>query len=252
MDVVVLDFSHVYEQESFCQGRDFRWIDCTHLTGTDCYCDADGEKALRRLIAPYPPHGIHFIDNGDYHYLTKFWTDKIQEPWSLVLFDKHTDMQADLFGMLSCGDWVKAVMDTNPYLRSVVIVGASDKLIAQVPKEYADRVHFYGEQELKQQVVWKEFCETRINEPVYISIDKDVLDKASAATNWDQGTLTLDQLKTLLLAILRHDRIIGIDICGECPMMMNLFEEEAELELDSHANGELLSLIKKNLKNESE
>jgi len=247
MNAIVCDFSHVYEQEAFCQGRGFTWLDCTHLTGTDCYCDEEGQASLRKLIAPYPAEGIHFIDNGDYHYLTKFWTDKIREPWSLVLFDKHTDMQEDMFGMLSCGDWVKEVMDTNPFLRSIVIIGASDELIAQVPECYAHRVHFYSEHDIRQPEVWRDFCNSRIEEPVYISIDKDVLDQESAITNWDQGTLSLENLEKLLLAILRHDRIIGIDICGECPQMLNLLEQESALDLDSHANAELLKLFTKQI-----
>ncbi len=244
MDVIIFDFSRVYEHEAFCQGRRFTWLDCTHLTGTDCYCDAEGEAALRRLIAPFSPHGVHFIDNGDYHYLTKFWTDKIAEPFSLIVFDKHTDMQADMFGMLSCGDWVKACMDQNPFLRKVVVIGASAKLIAQVPEPYAQRVHFYSDASLEQADVWRRFQEAHLAEPVYISIDKDVLNRDSAVTNWDQGTLSLADLERLLLAILRQNRVIGIDICGECAQIKNLLEQEAALALDSHANAELLAEIR--------
>ncbi|MCQ2143301.1 MAG: arginase family protein [Bacteroidales bacterium] len=245
---VVFDFSGVYEQESFCSPGACTWLDCTHLTGTDCYCDSEGQKAIRELIADIPPDGIHFIDNGNYHYITKFWTDKIREPWSLVLFDEHTDMQADMFGMLSCGDWVKEVIDTNPFLKSVVIVGASDRLISQVPEEYASRVHFYGENEIRQQTVWQEFCRERIAEPIYISIDKDVLRRDDAATNWDQGSMPLWGLEMLLRSLLQHDRVIGIDICGECPVTSDIIKEEAEIALDSHANAELLTLIRDSLR----
>ena len=113
--IVIMNFTNVYKEEAFARhSPDFAWIDCTHLSGTDCYCDAEGAAAICRLIAAYPPEGIHFIDSGDYHYLTKFWTDKITEPFSLIVFDHHPDMQLPLFEeMLSCGSWVKDVIDTK-------------------------------------------------------------------------------------------------------------------------------------------
>ena len=97
-----MNFSGVYSEEPFALNPRFTHLDCTHLHGTDCYCDKDGQRAIRRIIAPYPAQGIHFIASGDYHYVTKFWTDKISIPFSLVLFDHHTDMQpSQRGGMLS-------------------------------------------------------------------------------------------------------------------------------------------------------
>ena len=47
--------------------------------------------------------------------------------------------------MLSCGSWVKDMLDWNMLCKKVVIVGASDKLIRTVPEEYGQRVSFYSE-----------------------------------------------------------------------------------------------------------
>ena len=44
---------------------------------------------MKRVIAGYPAEGIHFIDSGNYHYLTKLWTDKLRVPFSLIVFDHH-------------------------------------------------------------------------------------------------------------------------------------------------------------------
>lgn len=42
----------------------------------------------------------------------------------MVVFDHHPDMQPSLFDeMLSCGSWVKTMLDTNKFLRKVLIVG---------------------------------------------------------------------------------------------------------------------------------
>jgi arginase family enzyme len=50
---------------------------------------------------------------------------------------------------------------------------------------------------------------------LYISIDKDALSPVYAATNWDQGTLTLDALKDSITTLASGRKILGIDICGE-------------------------------------
>ena len=100
---IIMNFTHAYEEESFLCSSYFQWMDCTHLHGVDCYCDSDGVKQLNKIIEDFSPEGIHWIDSGNYHYLTKFWTDKIKEPFSLIVFDHHPDMQPPLFdNLLSC------------------------------------------------------------------------------------------------------------------------------------------------------
>ena len=53
------------------------------------------------------------------------------------------------------------------------------------------------------------------NLPVYISIDKDVLNKETVNTSWDQGKMSLNKLKLILHKIMKNKDVIGIDICGE-------------------------------------
>ena len=215
--VVVMNFTGVYDYESFLRNPKIKWLDCRHLNGTECYCDEEGASALKRLIDGYSPQGIHFIDSGDYHYVTKFWTDKLDVPFALMVFDHHPDMQPPLFEhILSCGSWVKDVLDTNVNCRKVIVVGASDRLVQEVPEEYGSRVRFYSESSFNQEAGWKAFAAEHVSEPVYISIDKDVLNPSSAVTNWDQGSLSLPELEQLLAVVLRQEQVIGVDICGEC------------------------------------
>lgn len=194
--LVVMNFSGVYDMENLPHSGNCQWLDCRHLAGTDCYCDEEGKKALVDIICRCPVNGIHFIDSGNYHYVTKFWTDRIREPFVLVVFDHHPDMQPPLFAnILSCGSWVKDVLDYNPNCRRVIIVGASDELIRSVPHGYEGRVHFYSDNDLNREANWKRFSKELISEPVYISIDKDVLSPEYAVTNWDQGSMNLIELK---------------------------------------------------------
>lgn len=242
--IIIMNFTRVYEQEPFVKNKNFTWIDCTNLNGTDCYCDEQAEKTLRAKISAYPPEGIHFIDSGNHHYLSKFWTDKIKHPFSLVVFDHHPDMQPSLFdNLMSCGCWVKKALDTNSNLRKVCIVGAADKLIKSIEPVYRNRLVFYSETEMSHEEGWKRFTGEHINEPVYISVDKDVLNPASASTNWDQGSMSLQELEFLLSVILKKHQIIGVDICGECRYSLNIFGLEPGELVNSHANENLIHLI---------
>lgn len=238
-----MNFSGVYDLESFSHNPAFVHLDCTHLSGTDCYCDPEAAQKIHTLIAPYPAEGIHFIDSGDYHYLTEFWTDKLEYPFSLILFDHHTDMQTPLFDqLLSCGSWVKSMLDHNPYLRQVYLIGPSEEQASTIPASYRERVMAYTDTRLRKHLLTSQ--PPTLKEPVYISIDKDVLDKQSALTNWDQGSLTLKELKDLLTQLLKHEQVIGIDICGECASTLHQLTTDPAIRLDNEANTELLELLR--------
>ena len=248
MMITVQDFTGIYAEQAFMQelrtaaetSKDFRWLDCTKIVGTDCYCDDDAIKEINELIdnaecdienrgnstsdiAPQP--GIHFFDNGNYHYMSKLWTDRVQEPFTLIVFDHHPDMQPPRFGgILSCGGWVKEVLDNNKFIQNAIIIGVKDELVKTVREELSqsgessilEKVTFIRESELS--TLPSIICSDSVNvfsSNLYISIDKDALSPVYAATNWDQGTLTLDALKDNITALTTGRKILGIDICGE-------------------------------------
>ncbi len=279
MIITVQDFTGVYAEQPFMQelrtaaetSKEVRWLDCTKIVGTDCYCDDDAIKEINELIdnagsgtfenrgnstndiAPQP--GIHFFDNGNYHYMSKLWTDRVQEPFTLIVFDHHPDMQPPRFGgILSCGDWVKEVLDNNKFVQNVIIIGVKDELVETVREELSqsgeanilEKVTFIKESELNtlsfqsslssltpsasgaavrsyQQIYLPlrhspgSLLVSRLSSQhsLYISIDKDALSPAYATTNWDQGSLTLDALKDCITALTTGRKILGIDICGE-------------------------------------
>ena len=245
MSSIIMNFSNVYSGQDFIHDDNSIYMDMSDITGTDCYCDDDAAAEIKGRIGNMPVKAVHYIDSGNYHYLTKFWTDKLETPFSLIVFDHHPDMQPPLFdNILSCGSWVKDILDHNNNCKKVIIVGSSDKLIQAVPKGYERQVRFYSETTLMHEEGWQNFSSGHINGPVYISIDKDVLNPASAATNWDQGSLSLWELEKLLAVILQKEQVVGIDICGECSTTLNLFEEKRETVMDSQANKELLRFIR--------
>ncbi len=105
MKRIIMDFSGIYREEDFAV-QEAVWLDFRNLQGVNCYCTPEAEKEIKERICGLHVQGIHFLDSGNYHYLSKFWLEKIEEPFSLLVFDNHTDMQeAAFFGLLSCGSW---------------------------------------------------------------------------------------------------------------------------------------------------
>ena len=125
---MVFDFTQCYPKR---KEPGLEWHDCSAIGGSRLYCSRDAGKKIKALIAPAGVSGIHFIDSGDYHYISKIMTDFIKEPFTLVLIDHHTDMQdASLGGdILSCGNWAKKVLQENSYLQKLVLIGQEKKVL---------------------------------------------------------------------------------------------------------------------------
>ena len=215
--------------------------DCTKIDGTDCYCDDEAQATLNKIIdetvTTIP--GIHFFDNGNYHYMSKLWTDRVQEPFDLVVFDHHPDMQSPRFeGILSCGSWVKEVLEQNKFVQNVIIIGVADYLVDEVKNDivpFRNRIQFIRKSELDSIATLR----LQNDNPLYISIDKDALSTAEAATNWDQGSLTYDQLADTLTALAQIHKILGIDICGERARDVGLADTYATDTLNNALNEKL-------------
>src|SRR6185295_6759982 len=52
-------------------------------------------------------------------------------------------------------------------------------------------------------------------EAVYLTIDKDVLTREDAITNWDQGCMRLPYLLSIIGEISSHFRVLGADVIGD-------------------------------------
>ena len=92
--------------------------DLRHLDGTTCYCSSESQTAISQAIKHLPLQAVHWIDGGDYHYLSTLWMERLQEKTELLLIDNHPDDQPPAFGdgLLSCGGWVAYSRQHNPML----------------------------------------------------------------------------------------------------------------------------------------
>ncbi len=226
---MICNMSGVYEAMYPVETR----INMTDIQGTNCYCDdkaADFIKTMLFLDREDGDSFVRFLDSGNYHYLSFFFMERIKEDFALVLIDNHTDMQPPGFGrILSCGGWVRYAMEELDTLKKVYLVGMSAGHLAEAGP-LPDRVSYL---DYRRDLIIPDDL------PIYLSIDKDVLSEEYAATDWDQGDMTREELLAVTEHILPDHRILGVDICGE--------KKEAptkeQLDMNEAVNAKLLDVI---------
>lgn len=227
--MALLSMSRVYEREDFYRPfiNSYEYIDCSDIDGTNCYVDNEALDKLRLRMKDIDARGIHFIDSGNYHYLTHLFLEKIPREFELVLIDKHPDCKASMFeSLMSCGSWVKDALYNIPNLMRVYMIGVDTVLLYEL-----DDLGKYRDRALVVRASAK-LSESKL--PIYMSIDKDVLDTSITVTNWDQGNMTLEELDEWIDYILDNRYLIGADICGEADFEAPMEHHAKNSEVNSH------------------
>ena len=253
--IILMNFSGIYKEEEFWKNRQVSWIEVQDICGTNCYCDDDAIAEINKRTESHSVAGIHFIDSGNYHYMTRLWLDRIKEPFCLLVYDNHTDMQPPAFGgILSCGGWIAASLDELENLRHVILVGPDEAAYEQIEERLNERVTFLSRERLQgmsETEISQFLRDTVVSEcgwksqslPLYISIDKDVLCPEDAQTTWSQGDMHLTTLLAGVQTVLECAKetggvIAGVDICGEADA-----EAMHENETNNFANEKLLGIF---------
>lgn len=246
-ETVIMNFSGIYKNQNFYKNyaeEEIFWTELSDLSGCNCYCDAEASDRIRKEIQAFTGKGLHFIDSGNYHYMTRLWLEKLQIPFRLLVFDNHTDMQPPAFGgLLSCGGWIVASLEELPLLQEVILVGPDEEAYTQVEPDLQQKVLFLSREKLSTMTAEeKEGFFNNLSEdlPLYVSVDKDVLCKGDASTTWSQGDMLLSELMSFLELVLERQNILGMDVCGECDM-----DSCSEDFLNDHANEAILRLWEK-------
>lgn len=246
-ETVITNFSGIYKNQNFYKNyaeEEISWTELSDLSGCNCYCDAEASDRIRKEIQAFTGKRLHFIDSGNYHYMTRLWLEKLQIPFRLLVFDNHTDMQPPAFGgLLSCGGWIAASLEELPLLQEVILVGPDEEAYTQVEPDLQQKVLFLSREKLSTMTTEeKEGFFNNLSEdlPLYVSVDKDVLCKGDASTTWSQGDMHLSELMSFLELVLERQNILGMDVCGECDM-----DSCSEDFLNDHANEAILRLWEK-------
>ena len=232
----VWDFSGVYDYLSYPpQSGPAVHLDMSGMIGANCYCDDEAAAQIRERMTSSPECTLHFIDSGNYHYMTNLFLRGMARKYILVVFDNHTDMQPPAFGgLLSCGGWLADAVMRFENLWEVWLIGPDEKAYSAVPEELKKKVRFLSREELAAYREEGSF-DTKVGmwfsgreipagdeapDCVYVSIDKDILSEECISTTWSMGDMSPDELVRILDLCLSKARenglqIAGMDICGE-------------------------------------
>lgn len=218
--VTVLDFDHTYWPQKAFHEPPFEWIDLSDIDSAKRYCEKESFEAIDKRVKQRHNRGLTFIGSGNYHYVSFLLLSEIQEPFTLVLFDHHTDMlQSPSKNIITCGSWVLHALEFLPLLKKVIVIGVEQEFSASIPACFKEKVAVFPHQKVSDDPLLSSKIMAEIQtSAVYISIDKDVLSETEVHTDWDQGNLSLEKLDKLLWFILSRKKIIGEDICGEYPL----------------------------------
>lgn len=181
---------------------------------------------------------IFHIGSGDLHHVTYALLGLFEIPGlHVVVFDNHPDNM--IFpGGIHCGSWVYHASKL-PFVSRISVIGITSGDIGGInvmQNRYAPlrngKVSYYclrkvpgissflsrggirnisGERMDLPAYIRSEIIKS--GEPVYLSVDKDVLCESSASSTWDQGVLSVDELIGCIDSF--SSQIIAADICGE-------------------------------------
>lgn len=208
-------------------------------------CSITKYKELAAQLEQLLPesYGTVLMGSGDYHHITLLLIERLkklyspQNPIQVIVFDNHPDNMRYLFG-IHCGSWVSYVAQL-PFVSHVHVLGITSNDIGvahlwenrlrpllgnklsywcmDVDTTWAKRLglgkafhHFNSPDELIADFLFHQY---HSSQPIYLSIDKDVLSEETIRTNWDQGKLQTYHILDSISAL--SSRIIGSDITGD-------------------------------------
>ncbi|MCR5032030.1 MAG: arginase family protein [Lachnospiraceae bacterium] len=251
--LIICNMSGIYEQQDFYRGESHQILELKNTEGTNGYCDDAAAQILAENLQSQINNTLYFIDNGNYHYISKLRCDTIGEPFDLVVFDHHSDMEEPMFGsILSCGSWILFTLRENPHLRRILLIGPDaeqirlclNPVLAEDPT-VEKKITVISQEEIeggKHPGKLRTWLEAGEGVPFFLSIDKDVLSKETVKTNWDQGSMNLATMEEILQAF-GGVRLLGTDICGEGAMNDPSLTGE-DIARSSQVNERLIAILK--------
>lgn len=184
---------------------------------------------VRDRLPPFILYG-----SGDFHYLTALWLRRQMEPFTLVSFDNHPDWDTRP-PHWACGSWLSRAVEL-PAMQSATVWGCGNFELEWPTRLFANyqgiregrlAVRAWGER-LKPASLsrwphvrrenWREefarFTQSLRGKRIYVTVDIDCLTLEDAATNWENGLFTAEDIAWALRRLNESGQIIAGDLCG--------------------------------------
>lgn len=204
-------------------GPRLRYV-CRHSDIDACW------SAIGAQLGKYVLYG-----SGDFHHLAGMLIRRVQaRPFILVSFDNHPDWDIKP-PYWACGGWAARTLYTGQVSR-VSVWGCGNFELQWPSRLFADwkaikagklDVHAWAErQKPREQKMfncmtrqnWSErfekFAQEIAGQNVYVTVDIDCLREEEAATNWENGLFTADDIAWALRTLRKSATMIGGDLCG--------------------------------------
>lgn len=242
------DFSnHVYE------GIYDDVVDLKELKGIHTIASDETIFAINQKMISRDTQNIYFLGNGNYHHLTLAVMYTYTIPFTLIVFDHHNDaLPLSYLGFTSCGSWIKDAIAQIKTMKEVIVIGVSKENTPIEAIEDNLNVRYVTPETFTEKTMDSLF-ESILTEHIYISVDRDVFSTDVVSTNWDQGTMSLEQVTKTIAYLTDRHTLIGGDVCGDMEWDFRTAHHErfhTERRQARNTNQVLLVLLRKALKEE--
>ncbi len=201
--------------------------------------------AILRTPFDHQPQ-LTLYGSGDFHHVSLALVRRLTRPFNLLVLDNHPDWMTRL-PFLHCGTWLWHA-SRLPNVRNIYHIGGdvdfdnafrwlapwrqlrTGKISvfpavrryrgagwSRVPHEPLRPTPQEPLDATRLEALLRPFRQELAEFPLYISLDKDVMQPADALVNWDSGHLELEEVQTILDGFREaaHDNLAGMDIVGD-------------------------------------
>ncbi|MBU0683350.1 MAG: arginase family protein [Candidatus Omnitrophota bacterium] len=245
----------VTKQIKLLEKYDAEVIDFKRLAGSARFwINKKTKKEITLRTSSSSKNSVTFLGSGDFHHISSILIKEFTEPVTVINFDFHPDWCV-FPPWLSCGSWVAETLKSANVAKVVLLgMGSREASSFSVQAgDYAElqnnRIEIYPwaqkpstaffrnipknksmiteKRGIFTKIYWNELKDKNLTEflhsiimsfptkRVYISIDKDCLEKQVSLTNWEDGGLSLENLLLMLKIIKQETDIVGVNVTGD-------------------------------------